>query len=481
MMDLRRRATTAPCSGSGRRRSAPGTQQGRQRLGRVMRSEAAKRAPDVVYVDTYRLFSDKNGDYSRSLPTGTARSSRAANLRRRALQRRTARTILPAVVFQLLDRRWHVAAQADPSQPIAYRSPRGAPTRTGVGHTPDVPSQSSYTTSTAAETTTTLSAPVTTTTISVATTDEQTRIDDDGRHHQTTKPKPTTTPPTTRLAAPPRPRSALASSGTADRYPAAHARRAACRSRGRRTGRRRCRLRRPSPRRPLPRAESSRWPHSTSIRWSPTTSPTQPPPSEAPAVMARYAEHGEVESMLARAYIADAVPTSSTRCSAAAPSGASNPAALADARRSSPSTASPAFLEHARRPLREARHRARTICRTTSSSSPTRSAASRTTRSGPVAEHVHRTNADVPEDIICGPRRDRRLRPLGAGGVRRVRNRRRVRLHGHGRRDRRALTRARSVSAARSSPGPRSSPGHWSPEAPKNRSDRGSRASRAAR
>ena len=37
------------------------------------------------------------------------------------------------------------------------------------------------------------------------------------------------------------------------------------------------------------------------------------------------------------------------------------------------------------------------------------------------------------------PRRDRRLRPLGAGGVRRVRDRRRVRLHRHGRRDRGAV------------------------------------------
>ena len=41
---------------------------GAYELGRVMRSEAAKFAPDVVYIDTYRLFADENGDYSRSLP-----------------------------------------------------------------------------------------------------------------------------------------------------------------------------------------------------------------------------------------------------------------------------------------------------------------------------------------------------------------------------------------------------------------------------
>ena len=43
---------------------------GGYRLGRVMRQEAAKFAPDVVYVDTYHLFSDESGDYSRSLPNG---------------------------------------------------------------------------------------------------------------------------------------------------------------------------------------------------------------------------------------------------------------------------------------------------------------------------------------------------------------------------------------------------------------------------
>ena len=30
----------------------------------------------------------------------------------------------------------------------------------------------------------------------------------------------------------------------------------------------------------------------------------------------------------------------------------------------------------------------------------------------PQAEHVHRTNGDVPEEVIGGPRRDRRLRAL---------------------------------------------------------------------
>ncbi len=57
----------------------------------------------------------------------------------------------------------------------------------------------------------------------------------------------------------------------------------------------------------------------------------------------------------------------------------------------------------------------------------------------PVAEHVHRTNADIPEDVISRPGRDRRVRPVGARGVRRLRRRRRARLPRHGRRHRGAV------------------------------------------
>ena len=41
---------------------------GAKALGPLMRQEAAKFAPDVVYVDTYHLFSGPDGGYSRSLP-----------------------------------------------------------------------------------------------------------------------------------------------------------------------------------------------------------------------------------------------------------------------------------------------------------------------------------------------------------------------------------------------------------------------------
>ena len=180
---------------------------------------------------------------------------------------------------------------------------------------------------------------------------------------------------------------------------------------------------------------------STSTRSSRTTSRTRRPRSRRHASCATYGEHGEVESMLARAYVADAI---------------------ADI------VASPRRARHAvgRRPG-DARagarvRRPRTATRRSSSSSPTQCVKHGTgpthlsddfelvaetfrrfaeDKIRPVAEHVHRTNGDVPEDDHQRPRRDRRLRPLGARGVRRLRDRRRVRLHRHGRRDRGAVAR----------------------------------------
>ena len=54
----------------------------------------------------------------------------------------------------------------------------------------------------------------------------------------------------------------------------------------------------------------------------------------------------------------------------------------------------------------------------------------------PHAEQVHRENLDIPEEVDRGPGRAGRLRAVGARGVRRLRHRRRERLHGHGRRHR---------------------------------------------
>ena len=73
--------------------------------------------------------------------------------------------------------------------------------------------------------------------------------------------------------------------------------------------------------------------------------------------------------------------------------------------RSSPRFRDPAFLAAL------AGHEGPATSTPTSSWCRTPSAASPTSRSGPVAEHIHRHNADIPEDIIAG------LAELGAFGL----------------------------------------------------------------
>ena len=79
----------------------------------------------------------------------------------------------------------------------------------------------------------------------------------------------------------------------------------------------------------------------------------------------------------------------------------------------------------------------------------------------PAAEHVHRANGDVPEDIIAG------LGEMGAFGLSVPEQyggcgqRRRVTTTSAWWSPPRSCPAARSASAARSSPGPRSSPARW--------------------
>jgi hypothetical protein len=146
-------------------------------LGRVMREEARKFARDVVYVDTYRLFSDENGDYSRSLPdadgeTVTMRISDGIHFSVAGAK------YLADTIWKLLDTRWHITRQADPSQPIDYTIAQGSNDYVpGVGrYRPTVPSSPSSTapassvpTTTAAASTTTKPAPTTTRPVSTTT------------------------------------------------------------------------------------------------------------------------------------------------------------------------------------------------------------------------------------------------------------------------------------------------------------------------
>ena len=200
---------------------------------------------------------------------------------------------------------------------------------------------------------------------------------------------------------------------------------------------------------------------------------------EGSRVMCRYGEHGEVESMLARAYIADAVHDVATRVLGRSQAWNVEPDALAAAMPFVAEHRAPAFLESLAdqcvkhgigpdAPLRRLRARRRDVPPLRRRQDP----AGRRARAPHQRRRARRHHQRA--------RRARRLRALGARGVRRLRDRRRVRLHGHGRRDRRAVTRlARHRRFARH-PARRSSPARSSPAAPKNRSRRGCRASRAA-
>jgi len=131
---------------------------------------------------------------------------------------------------------------------------------------------------------------------------------------------------------------------------------------------------------------------------------------EGSRVMCGYGEHGEVESMLARAYVADAVHDVATRALGRSQAWGAERDALAGAMPFVSEHRAPEFLETLADQC--VKH----------GSGPThlsddfelvgetfRRFAEDKIR--PVAEHVHRTNADVPEEIISG------LAELGGFGL----------------------------------------------------------------
>jgi len=160
-------------------------------LGRLMRSEAKKFAPDIVYIDTYKIFADANGDYSRSLPdaTGEVQEMRISDGVHFSVD---GGKYLADKLWTRIDKRWSVAAQADPSNPIDYSIAEGSNDYVpGIGrYRPSVPDQSEDTTPPPLDTTTTIGSPTTTTppTNPVTTTTKPVVT-------TTIKPPPTTTPP----------------------------------------------------------------------------------------------------------------------------------------------------------------------------------------------------------------------------------------------------------------------------------------------
>lgn len=88
-------------------------------IGRVMRDEASKHGPNVIYVDTYSLFEGPEGGYGRQIKdergaTITARIADGVHFSEAGAQ------YLARMVFSLLDARFRVSQQADPSQPISW-------------------------------------------------------------------------------------------------------------------------------------------------------------------------------------------------------------------------------------------------------------------------------------------------------------------------------------------------------------------------
>ncbi|MGO9872703.1 MAG: DUF459 domain-containing protein [Acidimicrobiia bacterium] len=168
---------------------------GARELGPVMRQEAAKFAPDVQYVDTYRLFSDSEGNYSSSLPDAQG------NLVQMRISDGVHFTVAGAqylanAVWKQLDKRWDISAQAQPSTPIAYTVAPGSNDYVpGVGeYRPSV----SYTSS---GTTVPSTAPKTSGSNEPSTTASSTRTTTRSTKPLTTtpptKPPPVTTPRTT--------------------------------------------------------------------------------------------------------------------------------------------------------------------------------------------------------------------------------------------------------------------------------------------
>ncbi|HMC68791.1 MAG TPA: DUF459 domain-containing protein, partial [Mycobacteriales bacterium] len=95
------------------------------KIDKVAKAEAAKRSPDVVFVDTYRMFEGPDGSYSRTIvdetgSTITARIGDGVHFTPSGAQ------YLAHAVFRLIDARWHLKKQADPAQPIEWSLASGS-------------------------------------------------------------------------------------------------------------------------------------------------------------------------------------------------------------------------------------------------------------------------------------------------------------------------------------------------------------------
>ena len=100
-------------------------------VNRVMREEAEKRGPHVIYVDAYSMFSDENGEYADRLdvPVGPESPGETKSVRVRVGDgvhlTPAGADFLATPVFSLLDSRYRLTAQADVAHPINYTLVKG--------------------------------------------------------------------------------------------------------------------------------------------------------------------------------------------------------------------------------------------------------------------------------------------------------------------------------------------------------------------
>jgi hypothetical protein len=145
---------------------------GAKAMGELMRQEAAKRAPDVTYLDTYKLFSTSDGTYSRRILDETgkeilARISDGTHFTAAGAE------YLARAVFKLLDARWNISKQADLLQPIGFTIASGSGESVpGFSSAPrsKYGSGDNSTSTTYSSVTTTTTAPATSTTAAAAST-----------------------------------------------------------------------------------------------------------------------------------------------------------------------------------------------------------------------------------------------------------------------------------------------------------------------
>ncbi len=98
---------------------------GGKALGELMRQEAAKRSPDVTYLDTYKLFSNIDGSYSRTILDENGKSI-VARISDGVHFTQVGAEYLARATFSLIDARWDVSRQADLLHPIGWTNAPGS-------------------------------------------------------------------------------------------------------------------------------------------------------------------------------------------------------------------------------------------------------------------------------------------------------------------------------------------------------------------